>query len=236
MMADSLSTRVGRVIAGSAHALVSRLENQAPVALMEQSIREVNAIITEVRHELGQVSANRHLTQQQHTHLSSQHAALAEQAQRVITENRDDLASAAIARQLDIETQLPTLHAALAELSTKEKELSGYISALLNKKQEMEQSLHAFYQSRQAATHSVKPNTATNAAHSVAQQQRLDAATDAFERLYHRQTGLPSSAAGASLEQAAKLKELNDLARQQQIAERLNQLRHKTLLSSSTDT
>lgn len=52
-MADSLKTRVGRVIAGSVHALVDRLENHAPEAVMEQSIREVEAVISEVRHEPG---------------------------------------------------------------------------------------------------------------------------------------------------------------------------------------
>ena len=46
-MADSLKTRVGRVIAGSAHALVDRLENQAPQAVIEQSVREVQTIIGE---------------------------------------------------------------------------------------------------------------------------------------------------------------------------------------------
>jgi len=96
-MADSLSTRVGRVIAASASALVSRLENQAPVALMEQAIREVEGIIGEVRRELGQISANRHLAQQQHAHLSTQHSALTEQARQALAENREDLASAAVA-------------------------------------------------------------------------------------------------------------------------------------------
>ena len=77
-MADSLKTRVGRVIAGGVHALIDRLEDQAPEAVMEQSLREADVVINDVRHELGQVSANRHLAQQQHASLNSQHTKLAE--------------------------------------------------------------------------------------------------------------------------------------------------------------
>jgi len=223
-MANSLSTRVGRVIAASANALVSRLESQAPVALMEQAIREVDGIIGEVRRELGQISANRHLAQQQHTHLSTQHSALAEQAQRALIENREDLAGVAVARQLDIEAQLPVLETSLADLARKEEELSGYVAALLGKKREMEQALLEFQRSRENAN-----SNTTAATHSAqvanAQQQRLDSATGTFDRLYQRHAGLSPASAGTSLEQAAKLKELDDLVRNHKISERLAQLR-----------
>jgi len=222
-MANSLSTRVRRVIAASANALVSRLESQAPMALMDQAIREVDGIIFEVRRELGQISANRHLAQQQHAHLSTQHSTLAEQAQRAMVENREDLASVAVARQLDIEAQLPVLETSLAELARKEEELSGYVAALLGKKREMEQALHEFQRSRETSTNH---NAATHSAQAAnVQQQRLDSATGTFDRLYQRHAGLSPASAGASLEQAAKLKELDDLVRNNKISERLAQLR-----------
>lgn len=49
-MADSLKARVGRVIAGGVHALIDHIENQAPEAFMEQSLREADAVIDDVRH------------------------------------------------------------------------------------------------------------------------------------------------------------------------------------------
>jgi len=221
-MANSLSTRVRRVIAASANALVSRLENQAPLALMEQAIREVDSIISEVRRELGQISANRHLAQQQHTHLSTQHSTLAEQAQRALVENREDLAGVAVARQLDIEAQLPVLETSLADLARKEEELSGYVAALLGKKREMEQALHEFQRSRDSASSNTKESASQPTNNP---QHRLDSATDTFDRLYQRHAGLSPASAGASLEQAAKLKELDDLVRNNKINERLAQLR-----------
>ena len=108
-MADSLKNRVGRVIAGGVHALIDRLEDQAPEAMMEQSLREAESVIDDVRHELGQVSANRHLAQQQHASLNRQHETLTAQVAEAMRASREDLAHAAISRQLDIEAQLPVL-------------------------------------------------------------------------------------------------------------------------------
>lgn len=225
-MADSLKARVGRVIAGSAHALVDRLENQAPQAVMEQSIREVQTIISEVRHELGLVSANRHLTQQQHSSLNGQHAKLDEQTQQALASGREDLARAAVARQLDIEAQIPVLETALAELARKEDELSGYIAALLAKQREMNDALENLVRSRAAGAGAGAPAAAASSASAQA-QQRLESATDSFDRLYQRHTGLTPASSGASLEQASKLKDLEELVRQNKINERMAQLRNK---------
>jgi phage shock protein A len=51
----------------------------------------------------------------------------------------------------------------------------------------------------------------------------MAAATGAFDRVHQRQTGLSATAAGATLQQAAQLKELDDLVRQGRIEERLAQ-------------
>jgi hypothetical protein len=42
-MADTLRQRVSRVIAGGAHALLDKIEDAAPVAILEQSVREVES-------------------------------------------------------------------------------------------------------------------------------------------------------------------------------------------------
>lgn len=215
-MADSLKTRVGRIVAGGMHALIDHLENQAPDAVMEQSVREASAAIDEVRHELGQVSANRHLAQQQHARLNGQHETLAAQIEQALAQGREDLAQAAVARQLDIEAQLPVLEATLADQARQENELQGYVAALLARKRDMQEALAGFRQSRAA--------TAAAGAHSPA-GQRVDAVAGAFDRLFQRQTGLQAGTPGASPQQEAQLKELDDLVRQHKIAERLAQLK-----------
>lgn len=219
-MSDSLKTRVGRVIAGSVHALLDRIEDQAPEAMMEQAIREADTVIDDVRHELGTVSANRHLSQRQHANLNQLHATLASQIDEAMTAGREDLARAAVARQLDIEAQLPVLETTLAEHARQENELTGFVAALLAKKREMQDALAEFRKSRAVATATVgAPAGAGAAAH------RIGKATDAFDRVYERQTGLSGTARQNSLQQAAQLKELDDLVRDNKIAERMAQLK-----------
>jgi phage shock protein A len=220
-MADSLRTRVARVIAGGAHALLDKIEDAAPVAMLEQSVREVDEVTDEVRAELGRAVANRHLAQQQHVHLNSEHHQLAAALATALAEKRDDLARSAIARQLDIEAQLPILEASLSQLAQEEKELSGFVDALLGKKREMEKAIRDFEASRERARSAVPGQGAPGNA--VA--GRLDAAQSAFDRTYQRQTGLDPASRNSSLEQAARIRELNDLVRENKISERLAALK-----------
>lgn len=221
-MAESLKSRVGRVIAGGVHALLDHIEDQAPEAMMDQSIREADAVINDVRHELGLISANRHLAQQQHAALNGQHAKLAEQIDHALADNREDLTRAAVARQLDIEAQLPVLETTLAEYSRQEAELQGYVAALLAKRREMQDALSQFRKSRAvvAATSGVGARPTDSSV-----EQRMGAATGAFDRVYERQTGLAGTARSNTLQQAAQLKELDDLARENKISERLARLK-----------
>jgi phage shock protein A len=219
-MSDTLKARVGRVIAGSVHALLDRIEDHAPEAMMEQSIREADAVIDEVRHELGVVSANRHLSQQHHASLNGQHAKLAAQIDEALVGGREDLARAGVARQLDIEAQLPVLETTLGEHTRQEAELQGYVAALLAKKREMQEALTEFRKSRAAAAvPSMAGAPGSTAAH------RIDSVTGAFDRIYERQTGLSGTARGNTLQQAAQLKELDDMVRDNKIAERMAQLK-----------
>jgi phage shock protein A len=219
-MADSLRTRVGRIIAGGVHALIDRIEDQAPQAVMEQAIRDADTVVDEVRHELGLVSANRHLAQQQHANLNGQHEKLTAQIDHAVTSNRDDLMHAAVARQLDIEAQIPVLEATLAEYARQESELQGYVVALLAKRREMDEALSELRKSRAAAA--AQPLGESTASQT---ERRMGAATSAFDRIYERQTGLSGTSRTTSLQQAAKLKELDDLARENKIAERIAQLK-----------
>lgn len=220
-MADTLRIRVARVIAGGAHALLDKIEDVAPVAMLEQSVRDIDQVIDEVRSELGRTAANRHLAQQQHLHLNKEHEALSVSLSTALASGRDELAKPAISRQLDIEAQLPILESSLTQLAVEEKELSGFVDALMGKKREMERAITEFEKSRAAAESARAANggTGSNAA------AKAEAAQSSFDRTFRRQTGLDPAAQSASLQQAAKLKELNDLVRENKIAERLASLK-----------
>lgn len=222
-MADTLRQRVARVIAGGAHALLDKIEDAAPVAMLEQSVREVEGIADEVRFELGRTVANRHLAQQQHLNLNKEHEELGVSINKALINNREDLAKPAIARQIDIEAQLPVLESSLGDLAFQEKELTGFVDALMGKKREMQTAIRDFEQSRKHAD-SV---AVRGASVSTPVGAKLQAAQTAFDRTYQRQTGLDAASRGASLEQAAKIKELGDLVRENKINERLAALKAK---------
>lgn len=221
-MAETLKNRVGRVMAGGVHALLDRLEDRAPEAMMEQALRELDGVVDEVRHELGVHAANRHLAQQRHAELNKQHEALRDQIELALGQQREELARAAVGRQLDIETQLPLLEASLAELARQEGEHRGYVDALLAKRREMEAALSQFRQSRagSSAATAAGVNKPTGAI-----EARIAGATGAFDRVYERQTGLAGPARAVQLEQAGQLQSLEDLVRQTQIEARLAKLK-----------
>jgi phage shock protein A len=215
-MTDSLRTRVSRLIAGGAHALLDRVESAAPVALLEQAAREVDQLTAEVRAELGKVAASRHLAQQQHLNLNREHEQLHGAIETALAAGKDDLARHAIARQIDIEAQLPVLESSLAEKVDKEKELTGYVDALMSKRREMDAAIRDFEAARnQAQAPSLDPSSASSVA------QRLQSAQAAFDRTHRRHTGLDATGGQASLEQTAKLRELSELTRENKINERL---------------
>lgn len=218
-MADSLKTRVGRVIAGGVHALLDKIEDLNPQAAMEQAIREADGVIDEVRHELGTVSANRHLAQQQHAKLNRSHEELRDQIAQALGAQRDDLARAAVSRQIDIEAQIPVLETTLADLARQEQELQGFTAALLAKKREMQEALAEFRKSRAATESAAQPVGQSNV------EQRLGKVADAFDKIYQRQTGLDGTQRAGTLDQAARLSELEAMVRDHKIAERLAQIK-----------
>jgi phage shock protein A len=142
-MADTLSARVGRLVAGGAHAIVDALEGVLPDALGQQALREVDQAIDEVRAELGKTIAARHLAAKRLTEQSSRHDELAAQIDLALSQGREDLIRAALEHQLDIEAQVPVLEAAVANAAERQAELEGYLSALQATRREMSEDLRS---------------------------------------------------------------------------------------------
>lgn len=223
-MSETLTSRVGRLIAGSFHALVDAVENTAPENIMEQAIREIEAAIGDVRNDLGTVEAQRHLTAKRLAEESSRHEQLADQASLAVDQDREDLASAAIERQIDIEAQLPVLEARLSELAEDKARLEGYVSALQAKKREMRDALADY---RKSVERTASAGADSRAATGNRTQERAERAADAFERVFQRHTGL-GPVAGGSARSAAQLAELEELARHNRVQERLAQLKARS--------
>lgn len=224
-MSESLSSRVGRIISGSFHALIDAVENAAPENVMEQAIREIESAIADVRVDLGKVEAQRYLSAKRLAEEGSRHEQLSDQAQLAIKEGRDDLASAAVERQIDIEAQLPVLESRLTELAEDKTRLEGYIAALMAKKREMREALSDYRKAAEQKSSAASTSGSASAKDSA--QTRVDKATNAFDRIFQRQMGIAATS-GASDRNAAQLAELEELARRNRIQERLAEIKAKS--------
>ena len=219
-MSETLSRRVGRLVSGGFHALIDAAENLAPEAVMNESIREIERAVDEVRAELGKVLAQKHLAAKKMADESNRHEAIDANLQAAVDAGRDDLAEAGIAEQMDIEARLPILENTIADCAAQEKELEGFIAALQAKKREMQQQL----QDWRAAQQSMGTGKTADGNGSDLNRIARDAekSGNAFDRVMGRQNSIHSSTDAAQL---AKLKELEDLSRNNRIAERLAALK-----------
>jgi phage shock protein A len=128
---DTIASRVTRVIGSSVHALLDAVENAAPEAAMAQAIREVDQAIDEVRAELARVEAVKHLATSSLNKLNTQNEGLAGQVEIAVAKGDEGLARAGIAKQVDIEDQIPVLQRSLHDALDRSKELEGYVAGPL---------------------------------------------------------------------------------------------------------
>lgn len=212
-MAETIASRVGRLVAGGLNALVDAAENASPEIVMQQSIREIDGVINEIRAEMGKEAVSQHMLENRLVTEKERHESLSDQAAIALQEGREDLAEAAVSKQMDIEAQLPVMEKSLGEATAKMKELEGYIAALQAKKREMQDELEIYRKKKQAEPASASGTTP---------QVKVDRAKAAFERVMG--TGMPVAAGHAD---EAKLAELEALTRQNRVKERLEALKAK---------
>ncbi len=217
-MAENIAGRVGRIISGSLNALVDAVEGAAPEVVMEQAIREIDDAVDDVRLELGKTSAAKHLANKRLAEKNSEHERLGKSIEVALDEGRDDLAEAAVESQLDIEAQIPVLEQTIVDCNEREKELEGFIAALKGKKREMREELKRFAESRKIEAGEPSADGGTNTGNSV--NKAIDDATSAFDRVLENSGGVPGLG-GPKAENAARLAELEQLAHDNRVKERL---------------
>lgn len=220
-MKENLIGRVGRIVSGSFNSLIDAIENTAPETVMTQAIREIDEAIYEVRTELGNVVKSKHLANMRLLEENRAHEDLKEKTDLAIKEGRDDLAEAAISKQLDIEAQIPVLEETIADCSRKEKEWEGYVNALQAKKRQMKEELKTFQQN----TAKTIPESGSAVVSAVDPDSNIDEkvsrAESAFDRVAEKATGVPGMTRTDSMKTASQLAELDDMARNNRIQERL---------------
>ena len=220
-MKEGLIKRISRIISASANAVVDSVENATPQLVMEQAVREIDDAIADVRDQLGKAEAAKYLSSKALNDENIRHTSLDEQIELAVQQGRDDLAEAAIAKQMDIEAQIPVLEKAVAESDQEIGELNSYISALQGKKREMREQLREFVK---ASEHVINGATGEQQGSSRATAEKVEQATGAFSRILES-AGVPTAESSAD---ANKLAELEELARSNRIKERLAKIKTQT--------
>jgi len=218
-MAETITSRVGRILSGGLSALVSAVENAAPETVMAEAIAEIDRAIDDVRVELGRALGGKHLASTRLMEENVRHTDLTEKIALALQEGREDLAEAAVGQQLDIEAQIPVLEAAVADGESRERELEGLIQALQAKKRQMRDELKQFREAQVEATQTTPSGQNSAATGGGGVDHKVAAAESAFDRVFEMAGKVP--AGGTDTKTQGQLAELDDMSRKNRIQERL---------------
>lgn len=212
-MSESITSRVSRLVTGGINSIVDLAENTMPEAMMNEAIREFDKAIDEIRYELGKAKAKKHVAEKRLTDESNKNEDLTRQIETAVNKGEDELAQAGIAKQLDIEAQIPVLENTVQVGKGEIEQLNGYIAALQGRKREMEADLDT-YNASQKTGGGVSAESSSDAGNA-------DDASKAFNRAMKKASGVAGSDLTTDRDQADKLSKLEKLDRDNEIQKRL---------------
>ncbi|KZL17954.1 phage shock protein PspA [Pseudovibrio axinellae] len=217
-MSESLLSRVGRLVSGTANSIVDTVESTAPDIIMKQAVRELDNAVEDVRDALGKAAVKKHVASQRLAETNKSHEELSEKIGIALKANEKDLARAAVARQMDLEAQIPILEKTIADAGDEEQELNSSILALQGRKREMTEQLDAYIAQKSAA---LKQDAEETAGGERKLNSTVDNANSAFERAMKAATGVSTGFNNTSAADSAKLAKLDQMTRDHRVEERL---------------
>jgi phage shock protein A len=218
-MAESIFARVSRLLSATVEDSVDRMEQAGGDAVMREAIREADRAIDQVKAEHEAVMTRRLQAARQQKMLAERCEELTSKAQFALNEGREDLAEAALSRQVDFEAQAKKLDAVQAQAHEEEQRLEDGLAALESRKRQMEEALQAYMISRrEASLGGDGPKRANRSA-----EKKVDAAEQAFDRAMAGAGGIGFARADA--ETINRVAEIDGLQKSATVAERLAALK-----------
>jgi phage shock protein A len=212
MLHEGILARMGRLLAAIASQTIDSAENNNKVALVKQAIREIDAGADEARYALGKSRAEEFRLKRRREELDAEVVSLTDKIRLAIAENREDLARAGVARQIDLESQQIALERAMDFIELEIDEQTKALQAMLGARREAEVRLTELEQSliQQSPAETSRGSAATKTI-------GADRAMAAIARV----TGVPASSVLGDKE----LDELDRLHREKEIAARLERIK-----------
>jgi phage shock protein A len=212
MGSESILARTGRLLAGIANQAIDNAEGVNKLAIVNQAIREIDSAADEARAALGKSRSEEFRLRSRQREMAFETEALEGKIRLALTEGREDLARAGVARQIDLESQDVALERAMELVKLEIEEQTKALQAILGARREAEARLD-----------DLKKSMLRHSPEELGDAPRA-AKSDAAERAaaaISRVTGVPASAALG----AQELDELDRLHREKAIAARLEQIK-----------
>src|SRR6202022_2580062 len=211
MLHEGILARMGRLLAAIPSQTIANAETSKKRALGKQAIREIAAGADEARYALGKSRAEEYRLKRRRDELDTEAAGLTEKIRLALAENREDLARAGVARQIDLESQGIALERAMDFIELEIDEQTKALQAMLGARREAEVRLADLEAS--LAQHAPQET----GRHVPATTGSADRAMAAIARV----PGVPA----ASVLGDKELDELDRLHREKEIAARLERIK-----------
>ena len=218
-MAESIFARVSRILSAHVEDTVDQMEQAGGEAVMREAVREADRAIDQVKAQLEGVMARRLQAARQQQMLAKRLEELTEKAKFALKEGREDLAEAALSRQIDLEGQVQTFDQIQVQAREEEARLEDGLASLKARKTQMEEALSAYaIAQREAALGGDGPSRAERSA-----EKKVDAAEQVFDRAMTGAGGVGFTRAdGDTINRVA---EIDGMQRSATVAERLAALK-----------
>jgi PspA/IM30 family len=212
MLHEGILARMGRLLAAIASQTIDNAESNNKVALVKQAIREIDAGADEARYALGKSRADEFRLKRRREQLDTEVNGLTEKIRLALAENREELARAGVARQIDLESQALALERAMDFIELEIDEQTKALQAMLGARREAEVRLADL-----EASLTLQSPLETGEPHPTTKTMSADRAMAAIARV----TGVPAS----SVLGDKALDELDRLHREKEIAARLERIK-----------
>lgn len=219
-MADSIFVRVKRIVSGNVEDVVDAMERAGGTTVMREAIRELDRVVEEAKNERNAATAKRLQAVRQQRMYADRLESMQEKAQFAMDQGREDLAEAALHRQMDFEAQMAELAQIEVETAEQERHLEESLASLQVRKEHLEQELKHFELARaEAGINADNPDTSGKSA-----VNRAERAEEAFARAMQ---GAGGSAEIVNGEHILKVAEIDTLRKESEVENRMNALRKK---------
>lgn len=221
-MAESIFDRIGRLVSGRVEDRVDAMERAGGTSVMREAIRDVERAIDDVKRERDEATVRRLQAVRQQKMFQERLDALTEKAEFALEQGREDLAEAALSRQVDFEAQIKNLGDTESRAGEEERSLEEGLASLEMRAERMREELGAFEQAR--AEMGICKDTGESQTRNS--EQQIARAEAAFNRAM-KGAGGSEGIARVDASTYKAMGELNEMQRSSEVQSRLEALRAK---------